>query len=331
MPRKSIRIQARKQKEEQLHIPDLENVSQIPRSKKRKADESEALQDLQLAGVDEPRKKQRLERVKEPVKNAALSPRTPTCHRPLHLRPDTLPQSRLPNIRWADNKQLWKSMHDRPTSHYCKESLFSDIQKYITPSMRTILIDWMMEVCAAYNLHRETFCLSVNFTDRYLSRTKDVQKQQLQLIGVTALFVASKMEEIYPPRLKEFADMTDGACSEDTIMEFEIILLNTLEWNLVSMTPNAWLSVYMQIMNSESWEQNETESASEVDDNFVMPQFRQETFKDVSTLLDLCYLDYESSLFEPSVMAASAIYYEISTDVALQVSGNYFECSRNNS
>ena len=43
----------------------------------------------------------------------------------------------------------------------------------------------------------------------------------MQLIAVTALFIASKMEEIYPPKLEEYAYTTDGACSTQQIMDME--------------------------------------------------------------------------------------------------------------
>ena len=45
-----------------------------------------------------------------------------------------------------------------------------------------------------YRLRRETFHVAVDFVDRYLSRTSDVAKRQLQLIGITAVFVAAKVE-----------------------------------------------------------------------------------------------------------------------------------------
>ena len=43
-------------------------------------------------------------------------------------------------------------------------------------------------------MHRETFYLAVDFFDRYMSLTNDIHKNQLQLIGITALFIAAKAE-----------------------------------------------------------------------------------------------------------------------------------------
>merc|ERR1719233_1304189 len=85
----------------------------------------------------------------------------------------------------------------------------------LQPRMRAILLDWLIEVCEVYRLHRETFYLAVDFIDRFLGVAPAVPKNRLQLIGVTSLFIGAKIEEIYPPKLQEFAYVTDGACTED--------------------------------------------------------------------------------------------------------------------
>ena len=43
--------------------------------------------------------------------------------------------------------------------------------------------------------------------------------------GVTCLFIAAKVEEIYPPKIHEFAFVTDGACSENEILDMELVIL----------------------------------------------------------------------------------------------------------
>lgn len=103
-------------------------------------------------------------------------------------------------------------------------------------------------------MQRKSLYLAIDFIDRYLSRINDVQKKSLQLIGVTALFIASKSEvcwsityfiiftsdecnheslnlyfqEIYPPKLSDFSFITDGACTSNDILrqELELIQVN---------------------------------------------------------------------------------------------------------
>ena len=79
-----------------------------------------------------------------------------------------------------------------------------------------------------YKLHRETFYLAAYYLDRFLACQHNVAKEKLQLIGVTALFIAAKVEEIYPPKLTDFAYVTDGACSEEQILDMEIIVIEVV-------------------------------------------------------------------------------------------------------
>lgn len=56
--------------------------------------------------------------------------------------------------------------------------------------MRMILIDWLVEVSEEYKLNSETLCLAVHYIDRFLSYMS-VVRAKLQLVGTTAMFIAS--------------------------------------------------------------------------------------------------------------------------------------------
>lgn len=73
--------------------------------------------------------------------------------------------------------------------------------------MRTILIDWLIDVHSSFNLQQRTLHLAYRFLDSYLVQ-KETSRAELQLVGITCLWIASKYEEIYPPRLKVFVDVT---------------------------------------------------------------------------------------------------------------------------
>ena len=60
--------------------------------------------------------------------------------------------------------------------------------------MRSLLVDWMSEVCAQYRLQRVTYHLAVALTDRLLAASPRMAKVDLQLAGATALFMAAKIE-----------------------------------------------------------------------------------------------------------------------------------------
>ena len=100
----------------------------------------------------------------------------------------------LPSLPWADGSQVWSIMNlgDQKTLSQRDPEMF---QRHPTlqPRMRAILLDWLIEVCEVYKLHRETYYLAMDYIDRYLSTHQNVPKSQLQLIGITCLFIASKV------------------------------------------------------------------------------------------------------------------------------------------
>jgi G2/mitotic-specific cyclin 1/2 len=65
--------------------------------------------------------------------------------------------------------------------------------------MRTTLIDWLLQVHVRYHMLPETLWIAVNLVDRFLS-VRVVSLVKLQLVGVTAMFIAAKYEEILAPR-----------------------------------------------------------------------------------------------------------------------------------
>lgn len=53
---------------------------------------------------------------------------------------------------------------------------------------------------------------------------------QLQLVGVTAMFLASKYEEMYVPAIDDFVYMTDNTYTKSEIRQMEISILKTLNF-----------------------------------------------------------------------------------------------------
>ena len=86
--------------------------------------------------------------------------------------------------------------------------------------MREILTDWLIEVHLKFKLLPETLYLTVNLIDRFLSTTQ-IMRNKLQLVGVTAMLIASKYEEIYPPIVNDFVYITDNAYTREEILQME--------------------------------------------------------------------------------------------------------------
>ena len=110
-----------------------------------------------------------------------------------------------------------------PSSYY-----FQSKQQYLNQLMRSILLDWLMEVCCDFYFKRETFHLACNYIDRYLDAVPDIKKSDFQLVGVSALLIASKFEEVKVPSITEYSKATNNAYSCQQITEEECNMCKVL-------------------------------------------------------------------------------------------------------
>ncbi|RYN39154.1 G2/mitotic-specific cyclin-4 [Alternaria arborescens] len=108
---------------------------------------------------------------------------------------------------------------------------YMDHQAEIQWSMRSVLMDWLVQVHNRFTLLPETLFLAVNYVDRFLS-CKVVSLGKLQLVGATALFVAAKYEEINCPSVQEIVYMVDGAYTADEVLKAERFMLSMLQFEL---------------------------------------------------------------------------------------------------
>lgn len=97
--------------------------------------------------------------------------------------------------------------------------------------MRSVLIDWVVQVHNRFNLLPETLFLTVNYIDRFLSKRK-VSLSRFQLVGAVALFIAAKYEEINCPTVQEVAYMADNAYSVDDFLKAERFMIDVLEFDM---------------------------------------------------------------------------------------------------
>lgn len=129
----------------------------------------------------------------------------------------------------------------RPKPQYMKK------QPDINHSMRTILVDWLVEVCEEYRLQNETLCLAISYIDRFLS-FMSVVRAKLQLVGTAAMFIAAKYEEIYPPDVGEFVYITDDTYTKTQVLRMEQLILKVLGFDLSVPTTLVFTTVYC-VMN----------------------------------------------------------------------------------
>ncbi|KAF2202707.1 A/B/D/E cyclin [Delitschia confertaspora ATCC 74209] len=117
---------------------------------------------------------------------------------------------------------------------------YMDNQADLEWKMRGILVDWLLEVHTRFRLLPETLFLAVNIIDRFLS-TKIVQLDRLQLVGVTAMFIASKYEEVLSPHVQNFRHVADDGFTEEEILSAERFVLAALNYDLSYPNPMNFL------------------------------------------------------------------------------------------
>uniref|UniRef100_A0A8V5H208 Uncharacterized protein n=1 Tax=Melopsittacus undulatus TaxID=13146 RepID=A0A8V5H208_MELUD len=192
----------------------------------------------------------------------------------------------------------WKNMINKGEA-YVRDPLYVQRHLILQLKMITTVLDWLMEVCEVYKLHSETFYLAQDFFDQFMATQQNILKTLLQLIDISSLFIAAKLEEIYPPRLHQFAYVTDGACTEDEILGMESIIKKVI----FQMTVVSWLNIYMQVAYlNELYE-------------VLLPQYPQQIFVQTAKLLDLCVLDVGCLEYTYGVLAASALYLFSSSEL----------------
>lgn len=127
---------------------------------------------------------------------------------------------------------------------------YMERQPHINEKMRAILIDWLIEVHQKFRCVPETLFLTVNLIDRFLE-LETVERSKLQLLGVTALLVASKYEEIYPPELRDLVYITDKAYSQQEILTMEETVLKALEFKVTIASTHCFLVRYLKAAHAD--------------------------------------------------------------------------------
>ncbi|NWW10673.1 CCNB2 protein, partial [Oreocharis arfaki] len=153
----------------------------------------------------------------------------------------------------------------------------------INGRMRAILVDWLVQVHSRFHLLQETLYMCVAIMDRFL-QSHAVPRKKLQLVGVTALLVASKYEEILSPDVADFVYITDNAYTSNEIREMEMIILKELNFDLGRPLPIHFL--------------RRASKAGEAD-------AKQHTL--AKYLMELTLIDYDMVHHRPSEIAAAAL------------------------
>ena len=108
---------------------------------------------------------------------------------------------------------------------------YMEQQQRIMENVRSTLVDWIIQTHYNFNLLPESLFLTINIIDRYFSKNQ-ITNREVQLVGVSAMLIATKYEEIYPPLLKDFVYISDNRCLAEDILEMEKKILFSLDFDI---------------------------------------------------------------------------------------------------
>lgn len=164
---------------------------------------------------------------------------------------------------------------------------YTDMQTDINEKMRAVLIDWLVEVHKLFELIPETLFLSVEIIDKYLCK-KFILKHKLQLLGITALWIACKYLDVCVIDLKYCVYVTDNTYTSNEIKQMEKEILYALNYTITSSS----LLKFFDILSV----------------NFCL---KERTYYMGRYLLEIFLLDSGINKYSKSLVACSAIYLAI--------------------
>ena len=157
-------------------------------------------------------------------------------------------------------------------------------QKEINEHMRSILIDWLIDVHYKFGFTDETLYMTVLIIDRYISY-KPIQKAKFQLLGITALLLSCKHEEIVLPKIEDFIYITDNAYKKTDVFDMENDILDVLNFSLLFPSP---IKFYEYLALKFNFDKKK----------ILTGKYLMESF-----MVDLKYVKYRAS-----VIAAACVY-----------------------
>lgn len=180
-------------------------------------------------------------------------------------------------MEYAVDTYLWKIQLESKYRALGRVPTDSDV----TEEMRHTLLQWLSNVARQQGFSLETWCLSVNYLDRFL-QLQPLDRECLQLVGLTSLLLAAKIEEQNPPEILELVELCASAYTRTNFRHMEVIMLSKLEFQLLAPTPSFLLHHLLQIRGEKEWP------------------------VDLSRhMVEMCLCNDETSRYTPSVIAHS--------------------------
>ncbi|KAJ3130081.1 hypothetical protein HK100_008240, partial [Physocladia obscura] len=106
------------------------------------------------------------------------------------------------------------------------------LQPSVSWSIRRTLVNWLIGLHSRLFLLPETLFLAVNLMDRFMSMKANVAIEKFQLVGVTAMFVAAKYEEIQVPSVHRLVELVGSGYTAEEILKAENFMLDLFKFGI---------------------------------------------------------------------------------------------------
>ena len=142
-------------------------------------------------------------------------------------------------------------INEENNNKYKINSNYFNFQNDINDKMRKVLIDWLIEIHYKLKFKEETFYTTIYIIDAYLSQ-KRIERKNLQLLGITAIFIASKLYEINSGNIEDYSNITAKTYNKEEIINMESDISKTLNFNFLIPTPILFYEILTKKMNLEN-------------------------------------------------------------------------------
>ncbi|KAG6532941.1 hypothetical protein ZIOFF_006801 [Zingiber officinale] len=184
---------------------------------------------------------------------------------------------------------IYQNLRNAETKKRPSIDFMETIQKDINANMRSILIEWLVEIAEEYRMVPDTLYLTVNYIDRYLSGN-EINRQELQLLGAACMLIAAKYEEACAPEGEDLCYMTDNTYSIDELLQMEFKVLTYLKFEMTVPTAKCFLRRFVRAAQGSD----------------ELPTLQLEFL--ASYVAELSLLEYSMLRYAPSLVAASAVF-----------------------
>ncbi len=156
------------------------------------------------------------------------------------------------NHSYFDDIRNTKYVYAEPLSNHIHKPMNGNIdnQKNINDRMRSVIIDWLLSVTRKFRLQLATYFLAIKYIDLYMM-DKQIDRKNLKLLGITCFMIASKINEVHCPSIRDFIYITDDRYTSDEVKEMEIEILYTFKFNMFIPTEYVYLKMYCNKLKIE--------------------------------------------------------------------------------